>query len=468
MRPLLYFVISFIVGICSIYNLISDSNVLISVVIIIIISIFIVIKYKVRKFILFGCVLFFILGIFEFLIVDNHLKSLESVNGNVKIKGKIIRTKNNIRSYNYEYIIKINEINGFKEKKIIKRRLKVYTQKETKFSYGDEIIFIGEIETPSIKNDFNEKNYLYSSKISGTINTKSVKIYNKNNSISLISYGLKLRNNVMKFITKNYKNKEAALLLGMIIGDDSKQSLEMVEEFRESGLSHIIVASGANLLYIIIPLVFIFKKLKIKSKYSNIIIISILFIYLLVTGFEPSIVRAFIMAVVLLLSKTIKKDYDPITGIAFAAIIVLIGNPYVLFNIGFQLSYLATLSIILFYKKINEKMEFIKIPSFIKDVIVVTVSVQIGVVPIMMFYFSKIPIISFISNILVVPITGFITGIGIFTFFFDKTIKIFNVILIKLNYYLLNFVIFISEKSADFKYSTFDFNIKDLNIVFLI
>ena len=134
----------------------------------------------------------------------------------------------------------------------------------------------------------------------------------------------------------------------MLIGYRQDLSEEVQEAFRFR-LTHIMAVSGSNIAFIMLPLVFLFKKLKVRQKYANILIIAILILFTLITGFEPSGLRAVIMAIVILVGQIIRRDTEIYTSISFAALLLLFYNPGILFNIGFHV-FCGYPSLVLFYK----------------------------------------------------------------------------------------------------------------------
>ena len=162
------------------------------------------------------------------------------------------------------------------------------------------------------------------------------------------------------------------------------------------------------------------------------------------TGFSPSVVRAVIMAIIVLIGQILYRETDIITSLSFAAVILLVFSPITLFNMGFQLSFAATFSLILFYKHIKKLLSFKFIPKYLTDLLAVTLSAQLGVLPITAFYFNKISLISVFTNIVVVPLTGIITILGFyygntrsnkyFSFPSDRIYKLYILIFHSVNY----------------------------------
>jgi competence protein ComEC len=223
---------------------------------------------------------------------------------------------------------------------------------------------------------------------------------------------LEIRSRIVGVLEKSLPKEQAALLNGMLIGYTKGMDEKMTGAFSDAGLTHVMAVSGMNVAFIVFPLIFLFKKMRIGQTPANFVIIGVLILFVFVTGFSPSVLRAVIMAVIMLTAQIIKRQTDVITSISFAAILLLLYNPYTLFDIGFQLSFTATLSLVLFYKYIKELLSFKHIPGFISDVLSATLAAQIGTIPITAFYFNKISIISLASNLIVVPLVEVITIIG--------------------------------------------------------
>lgn len=130
--------------------------------------------------------------------------------------------------------------------------------------------------------------------------------------------------------------------------------------------------------------------------------IAILWIYGYLIGFPPSVLRSLIMFTVLMYSQVQFRSYDEINTIAFAAFVLLIYNPLWLFNVGFQLSFMATLSLLLFLKEMRNK--FYPYKGKAMTSLYSILAVQIGIAPITIYYFNSISPISILANFLLIPL----------------------------------------------------------------
>lgn len=191
----------------------------------------------------------------------------------------------------------------------------------------------------------------------------------------------------------------------MIFGESSVLDESVYDVFKGSGIAHLLAVSGFHISLIVSFLVFILNKLK-ANKYLKILIVSfILLIYSYFCSFSVSVIRASIMAILLLYASSRNKEYDKLSALSLALIFILSLAPMQMFNISFIFSFISILSIILlspvierfFLKFLNESLS---------SSISVSLSVCLGLLVFQLYYFGSYPILSLISNIITMPIVG--------------------------------------------------------------
>lgn len=421
-RPLLLFSLFLIAGIYAAHM--GRTAIYITSIALMVFSLLFVYHYRSKKIIitLSGIIVFFIAGAVEFTIVNeiNSNKFIEFSGQEVRVNG-FVCTEPDFKESKTVYTIKTDSViaNGNNYKVKGKLLLTVPLKDETQvFEYGMSLTINGKINIPDgkrVPKGFDYKRHLLKSGISATMYAQSnnIEIGSSRNINPLMMVGISLRKRITNTVKMCLPKEQAALLSGMLIGYTEDMSDEVANAFSDAGLSHLTAVSGMNIAFIVFPLVFLFKKMHLSQKISNIITIGILILFLFITGFSPSVARAVIMAVIILVGQLLKRETEIFTSISFALILLLIYNPYTLFDIGFQLSFAATLSLVLFYKYIKSKLDFKFLPSLVSDVLAATISAQLGVVLISAMYFNKISIISLISNLLVVPLVEVLTILGI-------------------------------------------------------
>lgn len=251
-----------------------------------------------------------------------------------------------------------------------------------------------------------KKTRMFSTGINAYASTYKSKIkYEKRKSIytlpSKIKY--KINNGLIKV------NKEGgSFVSGLISGYKDGNTYDDKKIFNDLGISHILAVSGFNIGIIYLFLSVITKKLKRTLRY--LIILATCFLYTAVGGFEPSITRAFLMISISVIANILNRSYDTLNGIILSAFIMLLINSYYIYNIGFILSFLATLGIILFKDDIKEKLP--KWINKIKDEVCVSLAAFIVTFPVVIWYRGAFSFVSILINIAISPLISIITVFG--------------------------------------------------------
>jgi len=466
-RPLVVFAVSLMAGIiyasaCKSVLLIGISSIFLFAALLCIFLLYNKKAFPGFAYLLAGIMLFYSVGGFEYFYMTNSITTKYSafINHDVGIDG-YIASEPQIGETKVSYVVRTQSIKYLGKGKNIKGKILLSIPLDSKRSelvYGRNIYIKGVLKTPKGRRNpgsFDYRSYLAQSGISATIFAQGsgVKVINGNSGNVIVKAGLIVRNHIIGIVNKSLPEQQAGLLNGMLIGYTDGLTEDVQKAFRDAGLSHIMAVSGANVAFLTIPLVFVFRKLRVRQRTANILISLILVMFVFVTGFEASVTRAVIMGITVLAAQIIRRETDVFTSISFAAILLLVQNPLNLFNIGFQLSFAATLSIILFYGFIKEKLDYKYIPGFITDTMAVTLAAQVGVLPISAYYFNSVSIISVISNLFVVPLTGIITVIGCIMAAAGVISLMLAQIIGYINNTLLFFILYITKTSASIPFA---------------
>lgn len=226
------------------------------------------------------------------------------------------------------------------------KKMLLYLKKESineKLKYGDLIILSGEIKKANNSRNyggFNYRQYLKTKGIYGIINAEKVLLVKEQYKQGLIH---NLQNKIKEKIKNNLNKNEGALLLGILMGNKDLLENEIINDFRDSSLSHILAVSGTHISYIILSLNFTMEKTKIGKRKGKIICIIFLSFFMLLTNCTPSVTRAVIMSNLSMCASLLHRKSDIYTNIFLSAIIILIINPYSIFDLGFQLSFMRNI-----------------------------------------------------------------------------------------------------------------------------
>lgn len=358
--------------------------------------------------------------------------------------------------YYEKFIVEIELLNNNNEYK--KDRLLIYVKKNnTCIEYGDKVLIKGtfsEAEESRNYGGYNYKEYLKAEKIYGIVEAEECNIKIKNNISPYMNIINKtkqcIKNKFYTFLSKEYSE----ICIALILGDKENVEEEIIENFSDSNLAHILAISGMHLTYIILVFSIISKPIG-KSKQNIILIFSIIFFCNLV-GNSSSIVRASVMMILYFISKKIHTKSDSITNLSIAVLLILIENPYAINSLSFLLSVGGTLGIILFYSPINNffdkrcnlKSKFLK---YIKSQIILGISANIIIIPIIAIIYNKLSTIFLFSN----PIASILLSIImplIFCFIIisNLSVSITKIVSMILTFFL-EILLYVSEISSKFQ-----------------
>lgn len=244
-----------------------------------------------------------------------------------------------------------------------------------------------------------------------------------------------LADQIKNVIFKTSKNPEnAKLLVSLIIGDKTELSKDIKQAFISTGTAHILAVSGLHLGLIYYLLSLACKPIRtFKTKHSKliqtIVIISGIWIFALISGLGSSILRAAVMFTIIQLATFLKRKNDSVNTLFACGFLLVAFNPCILSDIGFQLSFVAVLSIIWFnpyFRRIWNPKNKILLP--IRDLFSVTCAVQVLVSPLSIFYFQQFPLYFLISNLIWIPLSFILMLFGltqVFIFILSEQLAIF-------------------------------------------
>jgi competence protein ComEC len=267
--------------------------------------------------------------------------------------------------------------------------------------------------------EFNYNEYLNSKGITGIllIDTISNIQVVSDEASSFINIIHQVRKTLDEQIEKYHSPETASLLRGLLLADRREIDYETKNQFINAGVFHVLAVSGLHVGYIVLIFLLIFGRFNLFLR--SILTIVGLICFMLITGVPPSVFRATLMAVILIIAFLLNRSTNLINSIAIAALIILTVDPNEIYNPGFQLSFAAVLSIAIIYPLIERNISKLRLQnkalSYILLFIAVSFSAQVGTFPFTLLYFNKFSTIALLTNLLVIPAIGFIIGIALFT-----------------------------------------------------
>ena len=409
-RPLLIVTISYILGI--IIGVYFKQSILFILLAGITGSAFWKIIKKKKIIIIAICIVTCLLSFLQINNLNNKYNKMYKLDDeNIAITGTVC---SQIKETDYKYSTNIKLEN--------KLKLTVYIDKKenvSKLEYGNKIAVTGTYKKPTEKRNYkgyDYMKYLKTKKICGSlmvdgevklIKTKKINpIFTIINKLSLI-----FKQNLKKLLPE----QEAELEQGILLGDTSDIESDIKDDFRECNLSHMLAVSGAHLSYLVLGINTVLSKKAFGIRRRKILSIMFILIFMVIVNMSPSVVRAGISTIIAIFATLIYRKQDTYTTISIALLLTLLNNPFAIFDFGLQLSYLATLSIIIFYSKFTQKQFNNKVKKYLYESAILTFSANILILPITIYEFNTIPINSIISNLLAGPLLGICIILGMFT-----------------------------------------------------
>lgn len=359
--------------------------------------------YK-KEFAVFGlCLLVFLFGVFWEEKFEREInptpQNIHYYNGrgDVSVEGIVIKELQE-KEKSVEAQIKVEKVGD----DVVGGKLLAFLELGSEAEYGDKIFLKGKVEAPeNFTPDFNYKEYLRGKRIYSLMFYPEVKVLEKNKGNSILAGIFSLKERLKKG-AEILPAPEGAILSAITLGDKSRLSQEFKEKLSISGLSHIVAISGMHIMIILEIFFLTFIFLGLWRKQATFFSLLILFFYILLIGAPASAIRAGIMGGLLYLGWAMGRLSQSSRSIVFAASAMVVVNPLILArDVGFQLSFFATLGIIYFYPIFEKKLG--AEGSKIKELICLTLAAQILCLPLLIFDFGKVPVLAPLSNVLVVP-----------------------------------------------------------------
>lgn len=447
--------IIFMIGILAYFNDIA----IISASLLTILAVFLIIKnYIPVKYIIFWIAIFYF-GFFNaYFRTSNSDDLVEFSRQNVTIQGQIASIPNSDGKGKTKFFFKANTLNG---ENIKGKTLITYTGND-ELKIGNYYKAQGKLRTPfkasnpsqfdygKYLRNFNTHTVFYTDEITPIEKTPPVKwkfLQSLNN----------LRDKIINVHSQYLKSPNIEILGGIVFGDDAIAPPDYIKaSFVNSGLLHILAASGMNVAFIYGFWVFFMRRIRAPFKITVLSGMVLVIFYTMMTGMGASVLRAALMLLLILAGKLIDRDAHTISLLSFVATILLIYNPAYINDVGFQLSFIVTFGLLTTANIIFEKYKDSKIPDFLIGALLIPVIAQIWVAPIQMFYFNTFSTYSIFANILSMPFLsvisfgGFVSSIiAMFAPFTDKICMLFDLIL----NYVLNILVFISNFFAQLPHS---------------
>jgi len=290
------------------------------------------------------------------------------------------------------------------------------------YRYGDELEVYGKLETPPDFEGFSYRTYLARQGIHSLLRYPRITLLARDQGQPLLAFLYALKRRTQSVITTILPEPEAALLNGILVGSDEGIPASLMDKFRTTGTAHIIAISGFNITIISAALVKLFSRF-LQRYVALVVAVGAIALYTVLVGAEPPVVRAAIMGGLSALALIVGRQSHALTSLFAAAWCMTTLQPFALWNIGFQLSFAASLGLILYANKLQKGTEsslerFVSIEMaervawLLNNYLLSTLAALATILPLLVYYFGHFSPLSLISNLLILPVQPTIMYLG--------------------------------------------------------
>jgi competence protein ComEC len=281
------------------------------------------------------------------------------------------------------------------------------------FEYGQMIRLRGRLRTPPANEEFSYRDYLAAKNIHSYMTSPLITILPGKGGSSLLDALYAFKQRSYDNIYRLFPDPESSLLAGILLGVDTGLKAELQQAFKNTGTAHIIAISGFNISIIAGIFVTYFSRF-LGERRGAFLAVTAIVLYTVLVGGNAAVVRAAFMGTVALFAKQVGRRQFAINTLLFVALGMCLWNPLYLWDVGFQLSFFATLGLILYATPFSEFANRIitkylptssgeKAAKLFSEFVLLTLAAQLTTIPIMAYHFQRISLVSFLANPFILP-----------------------------------------------------------------
>ena len=314
----------------------------------------------------------------------------------------------------------------------VRGRVKVYVNEPSlKFDYGDEWVLEGELAAPQGQRNpggFNFKSYLERKGVRTLFFVKErakIKPLRKQRGHPVLSAAYRLKEVLSGALTRHFEPAEAAFLKALFLGERGDLEEDFKELFIKTGTMHILAVSGFNIGFLAVSLLFLLRPLALHRNVTLVLTLMAIWLYCLLVGWQSPVIRATVMATVFAAAQLLGRRANALNSLGLAALALLALNPRELFDVGFQLSFLAVYGILLFLPVFFKAPRLLpherltlpeKAGRYASELFWISFVSVVVTLPVTVQNFYIVTPLSFVANMVVVPLAFLIFFAGILFF----------------------------------------------------
>lgn len=365
-----------------------------------------------------------------------------------------------IRLDNTKLKVKVRDVEVFGGKISASGFVLATVNKYPEYQYGDQLEISGKLTKPEEFDGFDYAAYLVKDDIYSLAYWPEVNFLSKDQGNFIRSFLFKMKNSFKESLVNVLPEPQASLAGGLLLGERTTLPDDLKDVFNAVGITHIIALSGFNITIIADSLRRMFNYLMAPRQYSFWLAVFAIIGFVVMTGASPSIVRAAVMGILLILAQKTGRLYSIRNALIFAGMVMIFVNPKILrFDLAFQLSFLATLGLVYISPFVEKYLGWLPEKLDLRGIASATLGAQIAVLPLILYSFGRLSVVAPFANLLILPIIPhamfWIFFGGLAGFFWLPAAKILGWI----SWLLLTYQIRVAELFAKIPFAAIDVNI---------
>ncbi|MFC1698729.1 DNA internalization-related competence protein ComEC/Rec2 [Candidatus Omnitrophota bacterium] len=354
----------------------------------------------------------------------NHISNFVSNKGQeVSLIGRVASNPETSQTFYHSqkssFTLRVNALKVEDKWQPIAGLVKATLYGQRRVAYGDQLLLEGSLaRPPGLRNPggFNYREYLANHNIFGLLKVKekdTFQVISSKKDSSVVRHIFKFKQKLHSIIYRHLEPEQAALLSAILLGERSELSQDIKDLFISTGTIHILAISGLHVGLIAFIIIMLLRALRLKLSVAYLLTIFCLVIYAGLSGMRPAVTRATIMVSVVLCGLLINRETKIYNSLGLAALIILVANPRMLFDVGFQLSFLSVISIAYFSPRIVKFFpEQQGWRRYLAQAFSVSLAAWLGLAPLIAYYFNIVTPVAILANLIIIPLLLLVVATG--------------------------------------------------------
>jgi competence protein ComEC len=334
----------------------------------------------------------------------------------------VVMAESDVRDYQVNLRLQVETMHLADQTRAVHGLLLVRAPRYPLYQYGDRLMVTGQLETPPIFEDFSYKDYLARQGVYSLMRRPQLKLLAQQQGNLFWATMLAYKQHASTTINRILPEPHASLLNGILLGVDSNIPPQLYQDFNTTGTSHIIVISGSNISIVALILLWLGQRLWGRQT-APIVTLFGLVGYTFLVGAEASVSRAAVMGGLVVFGLWLGRPGMALNSLMASAIFLTLINPLYLQDVGFQLSFMATLGLITLMSPLERLATYLTgrflpatpasfLLALLNEFLLMTLAAQIITTPLIVYHFGRLSLISLLTNLLIAPAQPFIMTLG--------------------------------------------------------